>query len=318
MCILFLLIFLLLFSTLLVLFSIKQNYLITLSLIIVIYKFCDGFIDLNFGFIQTKNSSDALKEFGKQHFYKFIFFILVLLIFNFFFVDHIYIGIIFAGLVSLCSIITKIITQINIRTLGIENIKSRKIFQILSKSTPFAISASVCGLLTASPRFMLDRIYDGELFGVMGISLSVGALFGMIFNTTWARYFPNFSTQKNQIRYIFMFILENLLLSIFLLIISNTILPSLISFFFNIDIAIYFDTLKSVLIGCVFFSCGMSTVNLYKITNFPILESLSYGCTLLVFLYSTFFGIIEINSLLVYCGLIMQFLGMISILTLKH
>lgn len=309
--------FLLLFSILLILFSIKQNYIITLSIIIAIYKFCDGLIDLNFGFIQIKNSSHALKEFGKHHFYKFILLIFILLISNIFFTDYIYVGIIFAGLISLFSILKKIISQINIRELSFKNIKNKKIPQILLKSTPFAISASVCGLLTASPRFMLDKIYDGELLGVIGISLSVGTLFGMIFNTTWARYFPNFSSQKNQIRYIFMFILENLFLSAILIFISYTIFPYLISFFFNIDISIYSNTLKSILIGCVFFSCGMSTVNLYKITNFPILESISYGCTLIFFSYSIFFGIIEISCLLVYCGLIMQFLGMISIIILK-
>tara|TARA_B100000902_G_C27228177_1_gene873347 strand:+ start:7 stop:1191 length:1185 start_codon:yes stop_codon:yes gene_type:complete len=311
------LVFLFLFSIFLILFSIKQNYLITLSLIIIIYKCCDGFIDLNFGFIQTKNSSNALKEFCKQHSYKIMLLILILLIFNSFFVNHIYLGIIFSGLISLIYIVRNIISRINISTLSIKDIESIKIVQILSKSTPFAISASVCGLLTASPRFMLDRIYDGELLGVIGISLSIGTLFGMIFNTTWARYFPNFSIQKNQMRYIFMFILENLFLSILLLVISCTILPHLISYFFDIDIIIYSNTLKSVLIGCVFFSCGMSTVNLYKITNFPIFESLSYGCALLFFLYSTFLESIELNNLLVYCGLIMQFLGILSILILK-
>jgi len=63
----------------------------------------------------------------------------------------------------------------------------------------------------------------------------------------------------------------------------------------------------------------MSSVNLYKITSIPILESVFYLITLMFFIFAIFYlDNFQMNYALIYCGLIMQFSGFLCLVWLKN
>ena len=308
---------LLIFSVVLVFFSNFNDYLISLSIIIVLFKSSDGMIDLYFAFMQKNYTDLALQEFGLEQLFKFSIFIALAISSYIFFYDYFFNIISIAGFIYLVKIVFKTWKNMILKEPSL-NMSLDKVIKILYKAFPFALSASVCGVLTGSPRFILDNIYSGEMLGVVGISLSIGTLFGMIFNTTWARYFPLMKNKDLQKRSISSFLIENLLFAAILIFCSYTFLPYIILEIFNIDDN-FFNIVKNILIGFVFFSCGMSSVNLYKISSKPILESVVYFTTLIFFISAIFyFDNLQLNYVLVYCGLIMQFSGFLCLAWLKN
>ena len=308
---------LLIFSFVLVFFSNFNDYLISLSIIVILFKSSDGMIDLYFAFMQKNYTDLALQEFGLEQLFKFSFFIALAISSYIFFYDYFFNIISIAGFIYLVKIVFKTWKNVILKEPSL-NMSLDKVIKILYKAFPFALSASVCGVLTGSPRFILDNIYSGEMLGVVGISLSIGTLFGMIFNTTWARYFPLMKNKDLQKRSISSFLIENLLFAAILIFCSYTFLPYIILEIFNIDDN-FFNIVKNILIGFVFFSCGMSSVNLYKISSKPILESVVYFTTLIFFISAIFyFDNLQLNYVLVYCGLIMQFSGFLCLAWLKN
>ena len=308
---------LLIFSVVLVFFSNFNDYLISLSIIIVLFKSSDGMIDLYFAFMQKNYTDLALREFGLEQLIKFSIFIALTITSYIFFYDYFFNVISIAGFIYLIKIVFKTWNNVILKEPSL-NLSFNKIIKILYKAFPFALSASVCGILTGSPRFILDNIYSGEMLGVVGISLSIGTLFGMIFNTTWSRYFPLMKNKDLQKRIISSFLIENLLFAAILIFCSYTFLPYVILEVFNIDDN-FFNIVKNILIGFVVFSCGMSSVNLYKITSKPILESVIYLTTLIFFISTIFYSDnLQLNYALMYCGLIMQFSGFLCLVRLKN
>ena len=308
---------LLIFSFVLVFFSNFNDYLISLSIIVILFKSSDGMIDLYFAFMQKNYTDLALQEFGLEQLFKFSIFIALAISSYIFFYDYFFNIISIAGFIYLVKIVFKTWKNVILKEPSL-NMSLDKVIKILYKAFPFALSASVCGVLTGSPRFILDNIYSGEMLGVVGISLSIGTLFGMIFNTTWARYFPLMKNKDLQKRSISSFLIENLLFAAILIFCSYTFLPYIILEIFNIDDN-FFNIVKNILIGFVFFSCGMSSVNLYKISSKPILESVVYFTTLIFFISAIFyFDNLQLNYVLVYCGLIMQFSGFLCLAWLKN
>ena len=66
---------LLIFSIVLVFFSYINDYLILLTIIIILFKSSDGMIDLYFAFMQKNYTDLALREFGLEQTFKFSIFI---------------------------------------------------------------------------------------------------------------------------------------------------------------------------------------------------------------------------------------------------
>lgn len=307
---------LLIFSIVLLFFSHFNDYLILLTIIIILFKSSDGMIDLYFAFLQKNYTDIALREFGLEQTSKFSIFIALAISSYIFFNDYFLMIISFAGVIYLVKIVLKTWDNIILKEPPL-NLSFDKVIKILYKAFPFALSASVCGVLSGSPRFILNNIYSGEMLGVIGISLSIGTLFGMIFNTTWARYFPLMKNKDLRKRIISRFLIENLFFAAMLIFCSYTFFPYVILEIFSIDYY-YIIIVKNCLIGFAVFSCGMSSVNLYKITSKPILESVIYFITLIFFISAIFhLDNIGLNDLLVYCGLIMQFSGFLCLVCFK-
>ena len=162
--------------------------------VILLYKISDGFIDLNFGFTQQKDSSNALRELFNNHILKFLIFLGTYIYLFLNGNQDIFALVFFTGLITLVLIIYRLFKNFPVKINSKVNYKN--IVMIFKKSSAFAVSASICAFLTGSPRFFLNNIYSGELMGVIAICLSIGTLFGMVFNTTWARHFPNYRNEK--------------------------------------------------------------------------------------------------------------------------
>ena len=306
------------FSIVLVLFCIINNYSIELGLIILCYKISDGFIDLNFAFNQLKNSFVSLKRYGIQHLFKFLLFILVYLLLYFSILDNLYLSILIVGFITLI-IITKRLFDDGGIVINDSQITFKEIIQLLKKSSVFVMNASICALLTGIPRFSLGQFYDGEYLGIIGVSLSVGTLFGMVFHTTWLRYFAKYRKNIDLFNFGLKYIIENILIAILLFLISLYVLPYLMSIFFDFDYKQYKDITQIMLLGCIIFNLGMSIANLYKITNFPWIESLVYILALSAGILYAFLdhSNVETYQLLFTSGILMFFTGSISLIFFK-
>ena len=278
--------------------------------VILLYKISDGFIDLNFGFTQQKDSSNALRELFNNHILKFLIFLGTYIYLFLNGNQDIFALVFFTGLITLVLIIYRLFKNFPVKINSKVNYKN--IVMIFKKSSAFAVSASICAFLTGSPRFFLNNIYSGELMGVIAICLSIGTLFGMVFNTTWARHFPNYRNEK-KLYFGIRLILENFLLLILLIFLCLKLIPYLASIFFSFNINQYLEVSQLVLIGCAVFNFGMSTLNLFKITKYPIFESLSYLIGLSIICLFTIFLSIEIYFTLIISGASMLILGLICL-----
>lgn len=307
--------FILLIMTTISYAALKDIQLIVLF-VILLYKISDGFIDLNFGFAQQIDSSNALRELFNNHSLKFLLFLGTYIYLFLNENQEIFALVFFTGLITLALIIYRLFKNFPVKINLKVNYKN--IVIIFKKSSAFAVSASICAFLTGSPRFFLDNIYSGELMGVVAICLSIGTLFGMVFNTTWARHFPNYRNEK-KLYFGIRFILENFLLLILLILLCLKLIPYLASIFFNFNITQHLEVSQFVLIGCAVFNFGMSILNLFKITKYPIFESLSYLIGLsIICLFTIFFPSTEIYFTLIFSGISMLILGLISLAILSQ
>ena len=148
---------LLIFSVVLVFFSNFNDYLISLSIIIILFKSSDGMIDLYFAFMQKNYTDLALREFGLEQLFKFSIFIALTITSYIFFHDYFFNVISIAGFIYLIKIVFKTWNNVILKEPSL-NLSFNKVIKILYKAFPFALSASVCGILTGSPRFILDNI----------------------------------------------------------------------------------------------------------------------------------------------------------------
>ena len=103
------------------------------------------------------------------------------------------------------------------------------------------------------------------------------------------------------------------MLLILLIFLCLKLIPYLASIFFSFNINQYLEVSQFVLIGCAVFNFGMSTLNLFKITKYPIFESLSYLIGLSIICFFTIFLSIEIYFTLIISGASMLILGLICL-----
>ena len=303
----------LLASIIILLFSIYFDYNIQFAFIIIFIKFSDLIIDLNFGYLQIHNALIALRQFSVLHFTK-----LLVLFFICFYCYYFNVKSLF-GLLILATFIILVLNFIfHIKSFNINfSIKSfrlKEAYSILLKSLVFLSATIFCAILTNIPRFTIDFFADGDLLGVIGITLSVCTFFGMTFNTNWQRHFSDHSNsdlKKTSVK----FIIENFLITIILMIVSYFILPLVVSKIFNFSYETYRILMLYIFSSYIIFNFGMSTANLFKFTSKKIYETFVYIAAISFMLFTTTFysKILEIYHILFFSGLIMFLFSLISI-----
>ena len=296
--------FMLLFSAVIIIvFSEIMGYSLIFTMIIFFIKSTDAIIDLNFGFLQLKGSFIALKEYAILHVSKFIIIAFLILLSYFSFVIKINTYLIIIGIFLLISSLIRFINTEEIK-FTIEGINLLEIKSLFLKSFVFVLATTACAFLTNSPRFFLDAFVDGDLLGVLGICLSVSTLFGMVFNTNWQRYFSNLNKTNNRFSFSIRFFTQNILLGIFLASFAFFVLPYPVSIFFKIDLEIYMKIMQEIFLSFIIFNLGMSSLNLYKWTNSPVIESYSYFFAFIIsfWLALVWKDLFKINHLFYYCN----------------
>lgn len=307
-------IILILFSSLIIFgFTFYFQYSIQFACIIIFIKFSDLIIDLNFGYLQVSNALYALRQFGILHFIKFLIFILTI-----FYCYYLNVNFVFEILIFLSFIILLINFLYHIKSfkvkISINNFRIKKALSLLINSLVFLSATIFCAILTNIPRFSIDIFANGDLLGVIGITLSICTFFGMTFNTNWQRHFSNHKfadLKKISIK----FIIENLFICLILLLFSAFILPYSISMIFDFSFELYNEIMVLIFASYITFNFGMSTANIFKFTNFKIYESYIYIIAIFIMMISVIFfsHILEIYNILFFSGLIMFLFSLISI-----
>ncbi|MEQ9567783.1 MAG: hypothetical protein RLN85_18580 [Pseudomonadales bacterium] len=170
----------------------------------------------------------------------------------------------------------------------------------------FAISYLVVAFTSNSPRILADSLFAGDMLGVVGVTLSFCTILGMIFLSSWLRWFPKLSRELWFGAKHIMFVLESLLILLILAFLSYTIMPKIVSILFNFDYIEYKEEVRSIILSTVVFMFGMNMTNMFKTTKFvwlePAVSILSLSVSYVIFVH--FMGFL-IEGYLVASGVCM-------------
>lgn len=281
---------------------------------LILYKVCDGLVELDFAVTQVlANTAHAIETFASLHAIKLLLLIagmsMAILSGRF----SIYTAFLISGLIALLVVWRRIYPMVAARP-GSGSAPSA-IWLAFTNATWFAIAASLCAIVTGAPRFSLAWLYEGDALGVIGVTLSASTFIGMIFYTTWTRHVPNFAGRERFRLVAIRFLAESFLIGVVIFAISWVLLPQIVSFIFDYDEPRQLLLTRQVLVASILFFAGMNSCNLYKVTNWPWLESVSY---LLALVATVIVAIVipalrETHLLLFVSGSTMLFCGLMAL-----
>ena len=134
----------------------------------------------------------------------------------------------------------------------------------------------------------------------------------MVYNMTWVRALPKFSVVQNRNSVVTLFIMENSVVTLMLLIGSYFLLPNIVAFIFDFNGHQNLEISRNVMLCCVVFFCGQIFSNLYKVSSKPWLEVCSYSLALLVALCWWLVGADSLVLILISAGLSMIMFSLIG------
>jgi hypothetical protein len=152
----------------------------------------------------------------------------------------------------------------------------------------FALATLGVVIMTTSPRIVAAWLYDGDILGVVGVSLSITNFFGIAFFTTWVRYMPRFNGARSRRIVARNFVLETIAISLIATFVSFLVLPSVTAWMFGIRDPDQLAISREVLVAGALFFGSMSLVNLYKATATPWMEFVVYLVSIVVVSAFTF------------------------------
>lgn len=263
--------------------GLQQGLAVSLVCVVVLFRACDSIIDLNLAFDQVWfNGGRPLFGYSIRHVGKLTVLITAIGIAYVLRNNNVYFVFAVSGLLSLILVVLPLLNFIRSKATAPRGIKRQSILRILKEASWFALAAAACAAITGAPRIAIDLFYDGEVMGVIGVSLSVTTFFGMMYNTTWVRFFPRFAQAEDIRRLAITFICENLVISALLALCSWYILPVIVGFVFGFSAEALIDLSRGVLVTSTMFFLGQVVANLFKLTIYPWMEFLVYFTGLLV------------------------------------
>jgi hypothetical protein len=256
---------------------------VQLIVLLIALKSCDGLLDLRFATTQLWESTEqAISQYAALHLTKVGIVIgaalLAFLVHETIFTTAATIG----AAILFVVMMVRLKTSIGKKSLDSETVTMRSLRSVVVTAAWFAISATICALLTSSPRIALGWLYSGDLMGVVGVSLSVSTFFGMAFYTTWVRHVSNFAASGRFAATALRFMSENVIVAVLAFAAAWFVLPPFVAWVFDFSAELYVRTAQTVLAASVVFFAAMNMCNLYKPTSAPWLEAVSYLLALVV------------------------------------
>lgn len=272
---------------------------------IVLYRICDALIDFNLAVEQVWfKGALPLFAYSKRHFLKLIILLVAVGInyyspysfsFNAFFIS---------GLLTLVLISVPLLRSLRVNA-GSYSVPSFNNFvYILKQSWWFTIAITSCAAITSFPRVSIAWLYEGEIMGVIGVTLSITTFFGMMYNTSWMRFFPRLSICDDPRKLAISFVKESIIIAVFLMLCGWFILPLVVGFVFKFNVPEYLVISKFVLVTSAVFFLGQVVSNLFKLTIYPWLEIIVYmvGFIVPVIVYTLSSTNIGMPALLIISG----------------
>ncbi|WP_127596516.1 hypothetical protein [Nitratireductor alexandrii] len=167
----------------------------------------------------------------------------------------------------------------------------------------FAVSYLVVAFTSNSPRILADHLFAGDMLGVVGVTLSFCTILGMIFLSSWLRWFPKLSHESQFGAKHIMFIMESVSILIILVVAGYAIMPKIVSILFSFEYSDYKLEVRRIILSAVIFMFGMNMTNIFKITKFVWLEPLvSIFSVLISYMIVVYFMGFSIELYLVASG----------------
>lgn len=261
----------------------RGNLNLALVWVVILFRAVDSCIDLNMAFDQVNmHNSIAIKNFCTRHLSK-LTIVVVSFVCGYIFDDKtMYFALVLSGFSLLVFYLSRQ-AYIEAQKKSVQpSLSMGRMSAIFKAAAWFAIASVACAVITNIPRVAVVSFYDGEMLGIVGVTLSVTAFFGMVFNMTWVRALPKFSSEARNRRAARFFVLENVAISAILLLACYLFLPTVVAMIFGFQGAQNLEVSRNVMLCSVIFFLGQIFSNLFKITSKPWLESCSYALGLLV------------------------------------
>jgi len=246
-------------------------------LAIVLLRASDALVDLLMASLQVlAGTGRALGWFAGLHLAKLTLVTFALVVGLFIERDFTYPLICVAGFVSLGGAAQVVRRRVFLPTQVRESVGLARIWRIIVRARWYAAAAVMCSVLTSAPRVIVAKLYEGDLMGVAGVSLSLSTFFGMVYFTIWARNLPRFESTRGGPRVVGLYLIEWVGVGLALGIVSWFVLPPMAGWIFMFQGAEQQELSRSVLFSGVVFAAGMTLANLYKVTSTPWREVLTY------------------------------------------
>jgi len=268
-------------SILMLIFADHSKLSLILIVNVILFRSIDSFIDINMGFDQiNKSNTVAIRNFSLRHFIKTSTILIIMASVIIFYEINGFVNedVFFLSLMLPGIIILSLNLFFQNMTGKRDKIKFKNInlFLILRSASLFALASICCAFITNIPRISITSFFETNDIGVVGVTLSVTAFFGMFFNMTWIRALPSFSLAKNNRKVAKNFILENIFIALILIFLSYYIFPYLVSFVFDFSGERNLVISRNVMLCATIFFLGQVFSNLFKVTSKPWLEIISY------------------------------------------
>lgn len=248
---------------------------LSLAIAVVLYRICDAIVDLVFAFnLVWRDTSEALRAYAIQNALKLA--VLCGAGAMSFTVDRSSSQFFIAasGLVALCGTMFMVTRDREHRFRW--HLHLSLIAALFFKARWFAIGTLGVIALTSAPRTIVVWLYQGDLLGVVGASLSITTFWGMAFFTTWLRYLPRFNSAQDKLATARTFLAEITGVAVIAGVVSFFVLPSATGIVFGFHDPRQLLLSREVLVAGVIFFGSMSLANLYKVTPTPWMESVVY------------------------------------------
>ncbi|WP_299809801.1 hypothetical protein [Tardiphaga sp.] len=252
---------------------------VSLLILVVLLRISDAAVDLTWGFdLLRQSTASAMRRYATLNVAKLLLVLLPTCIIPLgISVSPIYLLVIGAAFAAVTCWIRAVRLSWPDRRPGTLRARLGQSAVLVRRTVWFTLGVAVSAAASNSPRYLIGSYYSGVDLGVAGVSLAFGTLFGMVFLSSWLRWFPKLSREgRSPARKFRGMIVDALGLALLMVLATVSVVPWIVATMFGFELAVGAALCRDILLGVVAFGFAMNLANLFKVTSLVWFESLCY------------------------------------------